>query len=351
MEIEVEQSTNRFGDRMKGILDQEEVWIQESMAAAHRITTKEDVEGFLKNPEEFLRETDSLPFQEMVRSNIKGLMASDIDNHALCRHLNGHHVSSLAGEATFWDIQNIEMEEASAEAIFTTYNTLQKLPPEAHKIIFPIYFKGYTLGHSLRVGAYSSSIAQELGDDEVTPEKAAVAGFLHDLGKMQAFIHEVVQQPRKLTPEEYETVKLHPTIGATIWNELQKKGFISLSRKDHLMIHDGVLEHHVRPDGKGYPEWIQPGNISLIGKIISIADSFDAMTSYRKHNGNGNGAKRAKEELKRCSGLPYDKAITMLKNKQGEWFDPGPEHQFDPALVEIFLKINPKPIFHKAINQ
>ncbi len=338
-------TSKRFSDRMKGILDDEQIWLKDSMAAAHRITTQEDVEDFLRSPEKYLRDDDEPIVHEMTRRNVASLMESDIDNHILCQHLNGHRVSRLVGEALFWKIQLPEgqpaLKPSSAEAMFTTYDILEALPPEAHKILFTIYFKGYGLGHSLRVGTYSSLIAQKL-NRETEPEIAAIAGLLHDLGKMQAFLHEIVKHPGKLTHEEFETIKLHPVIGIALWNELGAKGFINFSKKDHLLVHNGILEHHVRPDGRGYPDWIPPKKVSEIAQIVAVADSFDAMTSYRKHNDNGNESKKAKEELKRCAGLPWDKNLTRFKES---------EKQFNPEIVEAFLEIDPNPTFNKSIIQ
>ena len=133
------KNLDRFEIRMEGILEPKQIQMQNSMAMAHRITSKEDAEDFLKNPEKYLRGTDTPAFHEMVRKDIKDLMASDIDNHVMCKYLNGHHVSSLAGETTFWDIKlEKELGEEVAETLFAAYNILQTLPPEAHKIIFPI---------------------------------------------------------------------------------------------------------------------------------------------------------------------------------------------------------------------
>lgn len=340
--MEINCQKNRFEKRMKGILSDRQIQETDSLAAAHRIISNGNAEEFLFNPEKYLRNTDKPAFFEMVRKNVKGLITSNIEEHTLCKHLNGHRASSLAGEAIFWDIQTAEgqpqLKKSSAEAIFIAYEILRDLPTEAHQILFPIYFKGYGLGHSLRVGIYSSLIAQKLDNKEIPPEKAGVAGFLHDIGKMQTLIDNIVRKERKLSNEEYELVKIHPVIGVAIWNELLKKRFIELTEKDHLLVHDGVLDHHARPDGKGYPDWINPKNISFIGKIIAIADSFDAMTSHRKYNGNKNSKDYAKEELKRCSGITWDKSKTGKQES---------EMQFDPELTQLFIDMNPKPIFHQ----
>ncbi len=108
-----------------------------------------------------------------------------------------------------------------------------------------------------------------------------------------------------LTPEEWVTVKKHPEVGYRI----------ALATSDLHLIAEGVLSHHERWDGKGYPRGIAGEDIPLMARIISIADAFDAMTNERPYRA-ARSPEEALEELRRCSGT-----------------------QFDPSLVPIFERV------------
>jgi len=132
----------------------------------------------------------------------------------------------------------------------------------------------YTRGHSERVGYISRWIAEQLSRKKLIEkeqiDKIYLSGLLHDIGKMG--ISEVVLRKKaKLSSEEFAHIKLHPSIGAGILSEIRQMREIV----------PGVLYHHERQDGKGYPDGLTGDQIPLMAKIIGLADSFDAMTSRR----------------------------------------------------------------------
>ncbi len=164
----------------------------------------------------------------------------------------------------------------------------------------------YTCGHSERVALLSRYIAQQmkLRDSEI--EQIYMAGLLHDVGKI-GVPEAVLQKPGRLTPEEFEQIKKHPEIGAKILADV----------KQLKPILPGVLYHHERYDGKGYPEGLAGEKIPLMGRIICMADCFDAMTSSRTYR----------------KALPIEVAMSEIRRCAGT--------QFDPFLAEAFLRSTP----------
>ena len=165
----------------------------------------------------------------------------------------------------------------------------------------------YTCGHSERVAVISRRLARELGLTEQQIERIYMAGILHDVGKI-GVPESVLHKTGKLTNEEFDQMKKHPQIGARILADI----------KQIQDLIPGVLYHHERYDGKGYPARLSGENIPLMGRIICIADCFDAMTSNRTY-------RRA---------LPLEVAMIELRRCAGT--------QFDPTLIEAFLKVNPE---------
>jgi HD-GYP domain-containing protein (c-di-GMP phosphodiesterase class II) len=161
----------------------------------------------------------------------------------------------------------------------------------------------YTCGHSERVALLSRHLAQNAGLSEHEVERIYMAGLLHDVGKI-GVPEAVLQKTGKLTPEEFDQMKKHPEIGARILHDIKQI-------KDII---PGVLHHHERYDGKGYPAGLSGEGIPQMGRIICLADCFDAMTSNRTYR----------------KALPLEVALTEIRRCSGT--------QFDPTLAEAFLK-------------
>jgi HD-GYP domain-containing protein (c-di-GMP phosphodiesterase class II) len=162
----------------------------------------------------------------------------------------------------------------------------------------------YTCGHSERVALLSTLLAKEAGLDERAVERIYMAGLLHDVGKI-GVPESVLQKPGKLTAEEFEQMKKHPAIGAHILQDVKQISDLI----------PGVLHHHERYDGKGYPDGLAGQSIPLMGRIICLADCFDAMTSTRTYR----------------KALPLEVTLADIRRCSGT--------QFDPALTEAFLRI------------
>jgi putative nucleotidyltransferase with HDIG domain len=162
----------------------------------------------------------------------------------------------------------------------------------------------YTCGHSERVAALSKMLARQYGIEDAQVERIYMAGILHDVGKI-GVPEAVLKKPGKLTVEEFEQMKKHPAIGARILQDV----------KQIQDIIPGVLHHHERFDGRGYPDGLSGHNIPLMGRIICLADCFDAMTSTRTYR----------------KAMPLEVTLADIRRCSGT--------QFDPALTEAFLSI------------
>jgi putative nucleotidyltransferase with HDIG domain len=130
----------------------------------------------------------------------------------------------------------------------------------------------YTRGHSDRVTNYSLILARRLGMNEQFQEVVQISALLHDIGKI-GIDDRVLKKPGYLTPEEFELMKQHPEKGANIMKSIEQM-------KEMI---PGMKYHHEQWDGNGYPDQLKGQTIPLIARIISVADTFDAMTTNRPY--------------------------------------------------------------------
>lgn len=160
---------------------------------------------------------------------------------------------------------------------------------------------GYTHGHSERVAMISKWIAECLVPlDLLRPEQVSevyLAGLLHDIGKI-GVEDALLRKTGPLTEEESECIKKHPEIGAGILRGIKQMGDIV----------PGVLYHHESVDGSGYPSGLQGDDIPIIGKIVGLADSFDAMTSKRSYR-EARSIEQAVQEIRACVGTQFDEKV------------------------------------------
>jgi len=173
----------------------------------------------------------------------------------------------------------------------------------------------YTHGHSEKVMEYAVLIAKELNlaDEEI--ETIRFAGLLHDIGKI-GISEMILLKKDKLTEEEFEIISTHPRLGNFI-----------LSRVKYLQkIAPLTYHHHERWDGKGYPMGLKGEDIPLGSRILSVADTFDAITSSRSYR-KAKSAEEAIEEIRKCAGT-----------------------QFDPRVVEAFIRVVRKHNIIQGIN-
>jgi HD-GYP domain-containing protein (c-di-GMP phosphodiesterase class II) len=167
----------------------------------------------------------------------------------------------------------------------------------------------YTGGHTQRVRDYCLAIGIRLGLDQKELETLRLSSILHDIGKI-GVRDDVLLKNGKLDAKEFASMKQHPKYGAEILSHIK-----SLSGAI-----EGVKSHHENYDGSGYPEQLQGNDISLFGRIIKVADSFDAMTSDRSYR-KALSFETAFAELKRFSGIQFDPTVVeafMNAYKEGE---------------------------------
>jgi len=159
----------------------------------------------------------------------------------------------------------------------------------------------YTRGHSERVALISRWIAERMSErqplDEEQIHRIYLAGLLHDIGKI-GIDEQVLRKNGKLTGEERECIQRHPSIGASILRGI----------KQMRDIVPGVLCHHERMDGTGYPDGLHADEIPLTGKIVGLADSFDAMTSRRVYR-DALSIEHALGEIRRGLGTQFDETV------------------------------------------
>lgn len=146
----------------------------------------------------------------------------------------------------------------------------------------------YTHGHSERVSRYSLAIAEEMNLDREVKKLLLMSSLCHDIGKI-GIPDAILRKAALLNPDEYEEMKQHPVIGANIVSHLPNvKRFIS-----------GIKYHHEKWDGSGYPDGLVGENIPFFGRIVAVADVFDAMVSGRSYSGfldEGDAVQRLTEE-------------------------------------------------------
>lgn len=168
----------------------------------------------------------------------------------------------------------------------------------------------YTHGHSERVALLAKMLAQAAGLEEDRVERVYISGLVHDVGKI-GVPESVLTKPNPLTDEEFDLVKRHPEIGAHILGDIRQM-------RDLI---PGVLHHHERWDGRGYPYGLAGEEIPLYGRLICLADSFDAMSSNRSYR----------------ISMPLDQVLAEIHRCMGT--------QFDPHLAQLFVDLDFSPFY------
>ena len=161
----------------------------------------------------------------------------------------------------------------------------------------------YTVGHTWRVTKFAQATARELNWSEEKLQQVEMGGLMHDIGKI-AVADSVLRKPGALTDEEFAMMQVHPERGARLMQDI-----------DFLQpLIPYALYHHERFDGRGYPHGLAGEDIPIEGRLVAVADTFDAMTSHRPYR----------------KGLPPEVAREEIERNSGS--------QFDPVIVEAFLR-------------
>ena len=158
----------------------------------------------------------------------------------------------------------------------------------------------YTYGHVERVVIYCRAIAEELNLSKSDRDTLIYGAYMHDIGKIN-IDEDILSKKMKLSDDEWMQLKKHPESGVEIIKPVKAlRNVIPL-----------ILYHHERYDGKGYPSNLKGEEIPYLARILTIADSFDAMTTNRPYNVR-KSFKEGVEELRRCSGTQFDKEIVEV---------------------------------------
>ena len=162
----------------------------------------------------------------------------------------------------------------------------------------------YTFRHSQNVANYASQLAKGYGMNQEFVDIVREAGLLHDIGKI-GIREDILNKPGKLDDEEYAIMKTHVENSVGIIRHLPSLDYVI----------PAVLSHHERYDGRGYPRGLAGENIPLMGRMLCVADSFDAMVSKRSYK----------------NAMSIDKALEIIERERGR--------QFDPVLADLFVKL------------
>ena len=162
--------------------------------------------------------------------------------------------------------------------------------------------------HLQRVRTYAVEIAKDLGLSSDEIEALRAAALLHDIGKLAVPEH-IINKPGRLTPEEFEKMKVHPLVGAEI---LDRVAF-------PYPVAPIVRSHHERWDGSGYPAGLAGQEIPIGARILSVVDCLDAMATDRQYR----------------PAIPLDQAMEKVKEKSGTWFDPQVVEVLERRYVEL----------------
>jgi putative two-component system response regulator len=187
---------------------------------------------------------------------------------------------------------NRELQEAYLEII--------------HRLVLAAEYKDEDTGdHIVRMSRYSALIAEKLGLQDKEVQDILCAAPMHDVGKI-GIPDNILLKPAKLTDEEHEIMKTHTTIGAKILANSKAK----VIRLAQII----AISHHEKWNGKGYPQGHSGKKIPQAGRIVALADAFDAITSRRPYQ----------------DPYPVEVAFDIIKKERGQ--------HFDPEAVDAFLK-------------
>jgi putative nucleotidyltransferase with HDIG domain len=237
----------------------------------------------------WLARTVARPIDQLTGSLARMAQARDL-HQPLPRTGGSSELDTLA--ATFDELRTaVSTAEAESEAAYLGVIAALATALDARD--------PYTAGHSQRVADLSVAIARRLQLTDEDIETLRLGALLHDIGKI-GVSDVILRKPGKLTAEEFEQIKLHPTLGARILRPLR-----FLDRQ--LAI---VELHHERPDGRGYPYGLKGDEIPIFARIVHVADAFDAMTTARAYRGALPVA-AAVAELWRLIGVDFDPQVVQ----------------------------------------
>jgi putative nucleotidyltransferase with HDIG domain len=167
----------------------------------------------------------------------------------------------------------------------------------------------YTFNHSVNVAIYAIALGQRIGIPKKQLSHLGMAGLFHDMGKTK-IPKEILNKTGKLSPEEWSVMRSHPVVGTELIMRMKEWGELS------TRMMEGAFEHHLRYDLTGYPRLARKKKITLFGRIVTIADFYDALVRPRVYN-----------------RFPYvsEKILGIMLERSGK--------DFDPAIVKVFINM------------
>jgi HD-GYP domain-containing protein (c-di-GMP phosphodiesterase class II) len=260
--------------------------------------------------------------------------------------LKNHHITSIEikpleiieGEEEAFTLQKEDQREVAKKVFFETIGTIKqvithiksrqyadvrKLKRLAQKAVHLVIedesillgmttvknYDEYTFNHSVNVSIYSLAMGKRMGFSKRTLTELGVTALVHDIGKSK-IPREILNKPATLDDEEWEVMKKHPLMGVETILNLKQLGEIN----PRMVI--GIFDHHIKSDLSGYPKLFRKKEVSLFGRIVQIADSYDAMTTPRIY--------------KKTPYTPEQALAIMLRERNVH---------FDPLLLKIFISL------------
>lgn len=218
--------------------------------------------------------------QEALRSKVADIVVKPVDaQHLLATCRRVLQETELAR-------RNQELESAN--------RVLTSVLPRTIEIKDPT-----TSGHAARVVGYTDTLARRCGVNDEDRQSLRLAALLHDIGKIGVPDH-ILQKPGALTKDEMDVVKRHPAMGYEVLAEL----------KDHENVRNWVYQHHERWDGRGYPNGLAGEEVALPGRILVLAEVYDALAEQRSYK----------------APWPMPKIVGLFREEAGKQFDPDLAH-------------------------
>lgn len=204
-------------------------------------------------------------------------------------------------------IRRVLRERQLKEAARKSHEELKEAYIDSiHRLVMASEFKDEDTGdHIIRIGEYAALIARKLGQDEQFIETIGYAAPMHDVGKI-GIPDRILLKPGKLTPEEFSEMQQHALIGGRLLSR-SKSRILNMAREI-------ALTHHEKYNGTGYPNGLKGEAIPISGRIVAIADTFDALTSKRPYK----------------EPYPPEMVFDIIRREKGA--------HFDPQITDIFIE-------------
>ncbi|MEH0019465.1 MAG: HD domain-containing phosphohydrolase [Desulfobacter sp.] len=292
--------------------------------AGHRCTVtpsgKSALEIVAKNPVDIVITDINMPEMDGIELATRVFDLCSADVIVITGHARGYQYDEIIniGASDFVEkpfsiqeiilrIRRVLKERQLREETRTSHEELKQAYLDSiHRLVMASEFKDEDTGdHIIRIGEYASFIATRLEMDEQYIETIGYSAPMHDVGKI-GIPDKILLKPGKLSPEEFDIMKGHTLIGAKL---------LSKSKSRILQMAEEIaLSHHEKFNGKGYPRGLSGGNIPLSGRIVAIADTFDALTSKRPYK----------------EPYPPEMVFDIIRRERGK--------HFDPLITELFLR-------------